>query len=72
MSSKKERAQEVISELTESLMQSAPPMLKTMFPLLSMQFLPSFDHVPEEEIDCLIDHIRDRLDYIESGVGMED
>lgn len=47
-------------------------MLKTMFPLLSMQFLPSFDQVAEEGIDRLIDHIRDRLDYIESGVGMED
>ena len=72
MSSKKERAQEVISELTESLLQTAPPMLKSMFPLLSMQFLPSFEQVPEGEIDSLIDHIRDRLDYIESGVGMED
>lgn len=67
MSSKKERAQEVVSELTENLLQTAPPMLKSMFPLLSMQFLPSFDKVPEEEIDRLIDHIRDRLDYIESG-----
>ena len=72
MSSKKERAQEVISELTESLMQTAPPLLKSMFPLLSMQCLPSFDQVPEEEIDRLIDHIRDRLDYIESGAGMVD
>lgn len=67
MSSKKERAQEVISELTENLLQTAPPMLKSMFPLLSMQFLPSFEQVPEEEIDRLIYHIRDRLDYIESG-----
>lgn len=67
MSNKKERAQEVVSELTENLLQTAPPMLKSMFPLLSTQFLPSFEQVPEEEIDRLIDHIRDRLDYIESG-----
>lgn len=67
MSNKKERAQEVVSELTENLLQTAPPVLKSMFPLLSMQFLPSFEQVPEEDIDRLIDHIRDRLDYIESG-----
>ena len=63
MSTKKERAQEVLNDL----LNLAPPMVRNLVPLLSTQFLPSFDQVPDEDIDQLLDTIRDKLDYIETG-----
>ena len=42
-------------------------MVRNLVPLLSTQFLPAFDQVPDEDIDQLLDTIRDKLDYIETG-----
>lgn len=62
-SPKKQRAEEAL----ENLMNLAPPMLKTMLPLFSMQFQAPFDAISDEDIDDLIAKARGWLDYIEFG-----
>lgn len=64
---KRERMQEVIGDL----MNMAPPMLKNLLPLFTMQFQAQFSNLEEEDLDNILDYIQSRLDYIRGGDEIE-
>lgn len=64
---KRERVQEVIGDL----MNMAPPMLRNLLPLFTMQFQAQFSNLEEEDLDNILDYIQSRLDYIRGGDEIE-
>lgn len=64
---KRERVQEVIGDL----MNMAPPMLRNLLPLFTMQFQAQFSNLEEEELDNILNYFQNRLDYIRGGDKVE-
>ena len=67
MSEKKERVWEVLQEI----MNLIPAPQKMMLSLLIPQFQHSFEELPEEELDRIIDIVKGKIAYIEDGTNAE-
>lgn len=64
---KRERMQEVIGDM----MQMAPPMLRNLLPLFTIQFQAQFSNLEEEDLDNILNYFQSRLDYIRGGDKVE-
>ena len=64
---KRERMQEVIGDM----MQMAPPVLRNLLPIFTIQFQAQFSNLEEEDLDKILDYFQSRLDYIRGGDEVE-
>ena len=63
MSEKRMRAEEMLKSLTDLM----PPMVKNLLPVFLMQYQRYLDNVTDEQITEVLNEIRAKLDYIETG-----